>query len=182
MPFLITEIFKMEVYMNKFIALDQSTTTTGYAIFEDLKLIESGVFWSKDKDILIRIEDMYLQLHGKMKEHELKQFIFEDTFKKLNINVSKHLAFLQGAIMGLAFVHDYAFNIYMPSAWRSLLGFKKKSKNNPQPEFKTNRDYQKHLAIEFANKMYGLSLGSDEDDRAEAICMGHAFMIDAKLI
>jgi Holliday junction resolvasome RuvABC endonuclease subunit len=168
--------------MNKFIALDQSTTITGYAVFEDLKLIESGVFWSKDKNMLTRIEDMYLDIHKKMVEHDIRQFVFEDTFNRLNVQVSKHLAFLQGAIMGLAFVNDYAFNIYMPDAWRSLLGFKKKSKKNPQPDFKTNREYQKHLAIEFANEKYGLMLGEKEDDRAEAICIGHAFMKDAKLI
>jgi len=168
--------------MNKFIALDQSTTKTGYAIFEDLKLIESGIFWSKDKDMLTRIEEMYLQIHKKMIEYDIHQFVFEDTFNRLNVKVSKHLAFLQGAIMGLAFVNDYAFNIYMPAAWRALLGFKKKSKQNPQPNFKKNRDYQKHLAIEFANNKYELMLHEDEDDRAEAICIGHAFMIDARLI
>ena len=170
--------------MNKFIALDQSSTKTGYAIFEDCKLIEYGLFACKkgEKDILIRIEDMYMQLHNKMNEQQLRQFVFEDTFNKLNVRVSKHLAFLQGAIMGLAFVNDYAFNIYMPSAWRSLLDFKKKSKKNPQPDFKKNRDYQKHLAVEFANKEYNLNLQNDDDDIAEAICIGHAFMIDARLI
>ena len=168
--------------MNKFIALDQSTTKTGYAIFEDCKLVEYGLFASKDKDMLFRIEEMYLQLHDKMEEFEIKQFVFEDTFNKLNVKASKHLAYLQGAMMGLAFINDYAFNMYMPTAWRSLLGFKKKSKKNPQPDFKTNRDYQKHLAINFVNEEYNLDLNEKQDDEAEAICIGHAFMKDARLI
>ena len=102
--------------MNKFIAIDQATKVCGYAIFDNYKLIEYGVFTSKNKDILVRIEEIYIQLHNKIVEQDIKQFIFEDTFNKTNASVSKGLAWLQGALMSMAFINDYAFNMYMPAA------------------------------------------------------------------
>ena len=37
------------------IALDESTTSTGYAVFRNSTLIEHGIFSSKSKDVLERV-------------------------------------------------------------------------------------------------------------------------------
>lgn len=161
-------------------SLDQATKICGYAIFTDGKLIESGSFMNsdpKEKNGITRIEEIYVQIYKKAKEYSVNAFIFEDTFQKQNVKVTKLLCWLQGAIMQLAFIEDLGFTMYMPTSWRKVLGFKRKSKKtNPQPDFKTNRDYQKYQAVEYVNNELGLMLGYDEDDRAEAICIGMAYL------
>jgi len=158
-------------------SLDQATKKCGYAIFDSGKLIESGVFISNDKDSMKRIEEIYVKINNKAKEYDIDSFIFEDTFQKVNIQVTKLLCWLQGAIMSMAFIEDYGFVMYMPTSWRKELGFKKKSKSNKESlDFKTNREYQKFQAIRYVNSELGLMLSQDEDDRAEAICIGLAYL------
>ena len=162
---------------NRLLSLDQATKVCGYAVFEKDVLIESGTFEAdkNEKNPITRIEQIYLQVYKKKKEYGIKYFVFEDTFNTMNIQVTKTLCWLQGAIMQMAFIEDCGFIMYMPSSWRKQLGFKTKSKKtNPQPKFKTNRDYQKHQAVEYVNGELGLNLSYKEDDRAEAICIGLA--------
>lgn len=171
--------------MSRFMALDQSTTCTGYAIFEGNHLIESGLFKESSKDIMVRIEGIYNQILDKANEYNVKSFIFEDTFSTLNVKVTKTLCWLQGAIMSLAFTKDYGYVLYYPNSWRKILDFKRKSKkSNPQPNFKNNREYQKYQAIEYAKNNYDVCLtygSKGDDDRAEAICIGHAYIKENKI-
>lgn len=164
----------------RFMSLDQATKICGYAIFEEDKLIDSGTFISNGDTGLLRIEEIYKQIYKKSKEYEIEAFVFEDTFSKLNVKVTKLLCWLQGAIMQMAFVEDYGFVMYYPSSWRKNLGFKRKCKKNPQLDFKTNRLYQKYQAIEYVNNIYDLNLSNKDDDIAEAICIGLAYLKEKK--
>lgn len=164
--------------IDKFISIDQATKKCGYAIFENDIPIKYGILESTDKDIIKRIEEIYVQLYKIIKEYDIGYFIFEDTFSSLNIKVSKTLCWLQGAIMQLAFVEDCGFLIYAPTSWRKLLGFKNINKKNPQPQFKNNREYKKHQAIEYVNNKFNLNLQKEDDDIAEAICIGLAYLAE----
>ena len=166
----------------KILALDQSTKLVGWSIFEDGNLLNYGLITAdeKEKNIVNRIEQIYIQIDKKIKEEGITNFVFEDTFSSRNLKVSKVLAWMQGGIITMSFLNDYGFQIYAPNEWRSALGFKKKSKYNPQPEFKTNRDYQKWQAIDYANKNFGCNFeygNKGDDDQAESICIGIAHYI-----
>jgi len=170
---------------NRIMSLDQATISCGYSIFEeDGELVESGRFMAdkKEKNITSRIEKIYTQIYNKSIEQNVKYFVFEDTFNKLNIQVTKNLCWLQGAIMQMSFINDYGFVMYYPSSWRSKLEFKRKNKkNNPQLDFKNNREYAKFQAIEYVNKKYNMRLEykkEGDDDIAEAICIGLAYLKD----
>ena len=162
----------------KILALDQSTSSTGYAIFEDGERLSSGVFSPpksfKGKLIGQRIFWMYDQIKEKLVSEKVDKIVFEDTTlnRIQNVDTLKWLSRLQGCVMGLCFENNKEFQMLYPTEWRSSLGFLKgKSKKE------TNRECMKICAIEYVNKEYNLSLSNKDDDQAEAICLGKAFWI-----
>lgn len=119
----------------KILALDCSTKSTGYALFEDNKLTEYGVLTAKSKDVFERIKSITNQIEILLRRYEPDEIIAEEVLPPeksetsfiINNKTFKALIYLQASIATL--IHNTTFKkisitfIY-PGTWRANLGIK----------------------------------------------------------
>lgn len=158
---------------NYLLALDQSTSVSGYAVFQNGKLITVGhvsptganhivrivklrkwlknIITTLDGDLEVVIEDIQLQQYepngGKRQS------------KDMGVTTYKKLAHVQGALLSLLEDKNIKYYIVSPASWKSACGIGGKY-----------RDDQKAYAQKFARETYGLDPTQDE---ADAVCIGH---------
>lgn len=157
---MLTEFHSCAKIINmKILSLDLSTKSSGYAVFEDEKLIDYGVIKSTDEDLLVRGNYMaeFVRLlcekYGKFDLvgiEELKVLSNQATLVKL--------AQVQGMV--LRELKDQEVKFVMPTVWR------KKFKLNGK------RADAKAKAIELCKEL-GYEVECDDD--AEAILLGIYF-------
>lgn len=157
--------------MSEFIlALDQSTVTTGYAIFQNKQLIKfghiaptgqdyvaritklrnwvNGIIDSVGSDIFIAIED--IQLQEKIGGVPMGDEVGLQTYKKL--------AHTQGALITLFQEKGIKYEIIPPKTWKSTCGIK----GARRAQQKANA--QKHILDVYKQQV--------TEDEADAICIG----------
>ena len=159
--------------VSKFLlALDQSTQTTGYAIFQDSKLLTYGhidptgeyieriaklrkwassVCDSLDDELEIAIEDIQLQ--------EFEPNGGKRVSKDFGVTTFKKLAHVQGALLSLFAERKIKYHIVSSNSWKSLCKIQGR-----------RRDEQKRNAQQFVIDTYEIKPTQDE---ADAICIGH---------
>lgn len=153
-------------------ALDNATRICGAAIFQDKNLTYSGTIEANknEKNYMNRIEEIFNRIRELVKQYNINYIVFEDSHLARsagnNVDTLKKLCRLQGAIMSIGFLEDVGLYLFSPAEWRSKLW---KNCGN-------KREVQKKLAVDYVNEHYGLSLDYGEHDRAEAICLGTAFL------
>ena len=153
----------------RMISFDTSTTKSGYACYENGILVDKGVIdCSKEKDTLIRIENMCLELVGMLKKYKPDIVVVE---KPPFINSPQTLIQLSeivGCCRGWAITQGFCeFIEYMPNEWRSLI--KKKDEKIPKKreeckEWDIRKVYEYMPNIEFIT----------DDNEADAILIGLA--------
>lgn len=160
--------------MNKsyqILSLDQALKTSGWAIFENNKLLKYGTFTiAANKPIEQRLQEIISKLNDLIVGYSIKEVVFEDIQKQANLETYKKLAFVQAAIMIWCYNNNLKFTISAPSHWRSVL----KSAHNGFG-FGHARTEQKNKAIEFCKTYLDVDVLSDE---ADAICLGKAALIE----
>ena len=62
----------------KLLALDQASRTTGYAVFQDNELVDSGTFTLKSDDIGERLVDYRQRIEKLIVDYEIDEVAFED--------------------------------------------------------------------------------------------------------
>lgn len=160
--------------MSKFLlALDQSTQTTGYAVFKDRELITVGhispsgndymkrivktrnwlerIIFTLDGEIEVVLEDIQLQ---ELEPNGTKKFA-----KNMGVDVFKKLAHVQGALISLLEEKKIKYSVVIASSWKKsckITGI--------------HRDEQKKSAQAFVLKNYNKKVTQDE---ADAICIGY---------
>ena len=135
------------------LALDQAAVTTGYAIFNNNKLIGNGTFKINSKqEIGKRLADFLEQLDNLYKKYKFEIIAFED-------------------IQYWGYTHDMLGVCLSPSHWRRIL----KEKYNLI--WGRKRTEQKQCAIDFIQEQYSLEASTDA---ADAICIGMAANIELK--
>lgn len=148
--------------MSKLLALDQSSKITGYAIFENAKLIKYGKINLNDDDIGIRLMKLRNQVKSLIEDNEIDQLVFEDIQMQANVqnNVQtfKTLAEVFGVIYELATELNITNTAVLASSWKSTLQIKGK-----------DRPAQKKNAQAFIEKTFNVKPTQDECD---AICIG----------
>ena len=153
-----------------YLALDQALQTSGYAIFEDDKLIKWGTFSTKASD---PIEERLLTIQYKIallnQDYKIDYIFFEDTQKQVNLDTYKRLCYVQSAIMLFCQQLHIKYSILSPSHWRKIL--KDKYKIN----WGRKREEQKRAALEWVQQEYE---GKFTTDSADAICIGRAGLIE----
>lgn len=144
--------------MIKIMGLDTSTTSTGYAIIENNKILKSGTIKPNKKlDSIERI--IYIEKEIKRLYDEFKPdfIVIEEMVAFRNAN---SLRILIGLIyhMIIEFVKKEALVVPVrPSEWRKVCGIKGKNRK----ELKENAI--KYIYIKYNKKV--------EEDEAEAICI-----------
>ena len=148
------------------LALDQATQVTGWALFENGKLIQQDIFsptgqlevrltkirkWLNDfldkypKEIEVALEEIQLQnLHGQSKE--------------MGVTTYKKLAYVQGIIIELLTSKNIPYEIVPSVSWKSSCGIKGK-----------NSQEQKANAAAYVLQEFNIS---PIQDTCDAICIG----------
>lgn len=154
----------------KILSFDQSSVSTGVAVFVDDKLTKYDLIdLKKQKDIKIRFVEMITKINDYIISENPNVVVFEDVSLQTNVSTLLLLAQLQGAIMQSCATKGIPFTIYKPTHWRKALKFNQ-GRNVKRPELKQqSKDY--------ILKKYGLTL---KDDLTDAICIGEAFILENK--
>jgi len=153
----------------KILALDASTKSTGWAVFEDTKLLDYGCITATSADLIKRIHKMTDELNKVLLKYtDIKKIVLEEVRPEQdlqNIKTHKALMYLQAAIAIM--VHDNFSKIEIdyvyPNSWRKACGIKTGSG--------VRRESLKPKDIAFVKATYGIDVN---DDIADAIAIGHA--------
>ena len=153
----------------KFLALDQSLSCTGWAVFDDKKLIAADTFSiSKTAPMDRRLLGIYKNLTDLYHEYEFEKIYFEDIqLQAGNALTYKHLAYAQAAIILWCGHMNIDWSMSAPSHWRKVLG----------GGFGRKRAEQKRYAIQLVQKWYNIEVLSDI---ADAICIGRAAIQESR--
>lgn len=142
----------------KILVFDQSTKATGYAVFIDAQLKQSGVLLALEPDITGRIRSMDRKMQKTILENDPDYIVFENVQFQRNCGTFQRLSQLQGVLMAYLFKLNIGFQMIEPSAWKSFCGIQGRK-----------RQEQKKNTQRFVKKQYGLVVSEDE---ADAIAIG----------
>ena len=108
----------------KTLSLDMSTRKTGWALYEDKKLMSYGLIESSKENMFERLKEMYLEIQELIKKYKVQNIICEDVPVSMhsNLQTGKDLCVLQGCILALAFIYDLHYEFLKPTVWRASLG------------------------------------------------------------
>jgi Holliday junction resolvasome RuvABC endonuclease subunit len=145
--------------------IDSSTTRTGISRFINGEYTDCILLDHKDcKDLEYRTSLMIDSILQQLDQYEPDIIVIEDDWNKNNVQTTKALSEIIGAVHGYSRAHDVDFHKMLPSTWRSYLGFKVGGKK---------RDELKQMAIDYVSGKYGLKVN---DDVAESCCIAEALI------
>ena len=157
----------------KVLALDISTKSTGYAVFDEGELIQSGCITATSSFVLERIEKITKELEEKVDIDSIDKVIVEDplpAFCGHNMTVYKALTYAQGNIAIMLYRHNkLTMEFISSSEWRARCGI--------HTGRGVKRDVLKQLDIDFVKENYNKTVN---DDEADAIGIGHAYCVGNK--
>lgn len=157
--------YPKSVGARRIIALDQASHITGYAIFDDGKLIHYGTFKTTMSDEIARCAQIKYWLISLI--HSLKpdfiglegiQYQDEASGQKMGITVFQTLARLQGILMETCYTEKVPYKICPTNTWRHECGVKGKSR--------VDRKRSMQLLVK---QWYDVTVS---DDEADAIGIG----------
>lgn len=144
------------------LALDQASRTSGYAVFCDDQLIDSGKFTFEDADIARRLMKIRNKVEELINEFCIEKIILEDIQCQGNVvnnlETFKILAEVIGVLTELAAEKNLPYELVYSTVWKSTLQIKGRTR----PEQKKN-------AQQYVLNTYGKKVTQDESD---AICIG----------
>lgn len=145
----------------RILSLDASTSATGWAIWEDGELLDSGCFRPNSK---LSWEARSFKVAGFVADQQFDMLVMEDVpLQRNGLPTLAKLCVLSGMIRFAAGNKVYLFQ---PNKWRSKAGLS---------PFKKHRDELKQAAVDKVNELYNLDLALKDNDRAEAIMIGIAY-------
>lgn len=150
----------------RLLALDQASRTSGYAIFEDDQLVESGTFTLKSDDIGERLVQYRQYLSELTDKYEIDQVAFEDIQMQgqvNNVQTFKVLAEVFGVTQEFLAEQNYFYHIVSSNTWKSKLQIKGRTR----PEQKKNA--QVYVLEHFGKKV--------SQDEADSICIGASIVL-----
>lgn len=140
------------------IALDNATHITGWAVFDDKKLVSYGKYTTKSSETSDRILEMGDWLTNLLEKWEPNTIILEDIQQQSNVSTFKVLAKLQGVLEYVAKKNEVEYYIISPATWKSHAGVTGKSRAD-----------QKKSAQLIVTRLYSIQTTQDESD---AILLG----------
>lgn len=150
------------------IALDESTTCTGYAVFDDGELIEHGIFSFKSKDVLERVSLIMEEIGELIKIYKPDNMVIEDVQITMNAATAKSLLGLQFMIEVYAHRNNISCETYRTTKWRKILGL-----SNSRA---LDRKAKKQETIAYVKDKYGIEIL--KDDESDAIAIGTAYLLE----
>ena len=151
--------------MKKLLALDQASHVTGYAVFEDGKLVVISHFTARGDDLGKRLEQIRNNIINLIKQYNIDTVAFEDIqlqdiagSKEVGIKTFKMLAEVFGVVHELVNELQIDYYIVPPIVWKATIKIAGKG-----------RTAEKKLAQKWVVDNYGLKCTEDE---ADAACLG----------
>lgn len=154
---------------NNILALDQSSRTSGYAIFQDGKLANSGTFTYDDDDISLRLVKIRNKVISLIQQYEINKILLEDIQlqgQTNNVTTYKVLAEVLGVLEELSREMSIPHEIIHSQTWKSTLDIKGR-----------DRTTQKKNAQLYVLETYQKKVSQDESD---AICIGSSYIQSKK--
>lgn len=155
----------LDLLVSNLLALDQSSHTTGYAVFKDGKPVVISHFDAKGQDLGDRLEWIRNKIISLIKEYDIDEVVFEDIqlqdingSREAGIKTFKILAETFGVIHELLTEIKMDYTIVPPIVWKAT--FKIAGKG---------RDKEKKMAQAYIKSTLGLACTEDE---ADAACIG----------
>ena len=144
------------------LALDQASRTSGWAVFEDGKLVTFGKFTVDHSDVGDRLYYIRTKVNSLISEYDIDEVVFEDI--QLQGNVANNVQTFKALAEVFGVLYELFVELKMPrtavlsTVWKSTLGIKGR-----------DRTAQKKAAQEWVVNTYGVKPTQDECD---AICIG----------
>ena len=149
------------------LALDLSTKSSGYAIFDGQTLKQYGCITAGSSNLYKRIDKMIEELDTILTNNQIDKVSIEDVIPedvRHNETVFKALVYLQGFVMHLLDKHKITnIEFFVSSAWRKKCGIRTGQG--------VVRESLKPKDIQFVYNQFGIKVN---DDIADAICIGFA--------
>lgn len=142
----------------RILAFDQASRTSGYAVFDDDKLVDYGKFTFEDVDFGMRLLRIRERVDKLIEKYQPNKVYFEDIQLQDNVETFKKLAEVFGVIDELLTEKDIPHEAILSVTWKSALNIKGKLRAD-----------QKRNAQEWVINTYNIKPTQDECD---AICIG----------
>lgn len=152
--------------MSTLLSFDQSSRITGWACFQDNKLLTYGKFTLDDDDIGVRLTKLRTKVQELINQYHPNEVIFEDIQEQNNIQTFKVLAQVYGVMSELLTSLKIPHSTLLAVQWKSDLKIKGKA-----------RAEQKRNAQQYVQNTYNIKATQDESD---AICIGTAYLESRK--
>lgn len=164
------------------LALDASTKNSGYAIFDNKKLIQYGCIQSSKNNVIERILYMIKEIDKLIDEYQIEKIILEEVLPKneayddganhhANPKVFKPLMWLQGGINFMIYTKhkDIEIEYILPNQWRSKVGIRTGRG--------IKRESLKAADIKFAKETFDIDVN---DDIADACGIGWSYIKESQ--
>lgn len=159
----------------RILAIDASTKSSGWAIFDGTTLEKYGCITASGTDLVKRISKMIIEINNILSKEKIDKIILEEVRPEekgaanQTLKTHKALMYLQAAIVFL--LHDrypeIELDFVYPSEWRANCGIRTGSG--------VLRDELKLADIAFAKAKFNLDVN---DDIADAVGIGFGYALD----
>lgn len=149
------------------VSLDTSTTSTGYAVYDNGELVKYGCLKHDTKKRIATNEkmiNMVMKIYELLNDIKPDFVITELTAVARNVQVQRNLTMILGAIMGYCISHNAYYYSFRPTEWRSLIS----DKNKPR-----KREELKQWSKDQVKQILNIEL--DSDDISDAVLIGYAY-------
>lgn len=168
----------------QFCAIDASTNSLAFAIFEDNKIIACGKIKFEGVTTYDKVIDSARKTKAFFENFNFEAIIIEHTVFMNSPKTAAQLAMVQGALLGAASMSGVKkIGSVSPMTWQNYIGNKKLTKEEKLELTKDNpgkstswlknaeRTVRKQRTINFININYDKQL--EDDDVADACAIGH---------
>lgn len=167
----------------KVMGVDMSSTSLAFSVFDQSKLCQWGKVYIDGSDNFSKCGDIIKKFSGLCDLVQPDLVVFESSTYVNNNAVMKQLSMVFGAAAGVAINAGAQVQDVPPTTWQSYIGNPANSKKQKQefaaanPEMSDSkikvelRKARKQKNIDFVKSQYSVII--DDDDVADAICVGH---------
>jgi Holliday junction resolvasome RuvABC endonuclease subunit len=178
------EVIRANEKPKNILAIDASTSSLAFAIFNDKTLVRYGKIKFDGLNAYQKLGDAARKTLPFLKQFDVDAIVIEHTIFINSPKTASDLALIQGALLGAAKLAGIrTAGSINPITWQSFLGNNKltsKEKQDLMTEFpgksknwyqNKSREIRKQRTIKFVNTYYDKNI--QDDDVADAVGIGH---------
>ena len=178
------EVIRANEKPKNILAIDASTSSLAFAIFNDKTLVRYGKIKFDGLNAYQKLGDAARKTLPFLKQFDVDAIVIEHTIFINSPKTASDLALIQGALLGAAKLAGIrTAGSINPITWQSFLGNNKltsKEKQDLMNEFpgksknwyqNKSREIRKQRTIKFVNTYYDKNI--QDDDVADAVGIGH---------